>query len=127
MPTRPVHAANTKGLICLVAAIVSEVTGSLSLRAAIDQSGWYALVVVAYLVAFTLLAATLRTGVPVGVAYGLWAAGGVALTAIMSLVVFGEPITLVMGVGIVLVIVGVLLIEMGSGGAHRRVDAERPA
>lgn len=127
MRTRPSHSANTKGLICLVAAIVSEVTGSLSLRAAIDQSGWYALVVVAYLVAFTLLAGTLRTGVPVGVAYGLWAAGGVALTAIMSLVVFGEPITLVMGVGIGLVIVGVLLIELGSGGAHRRVDAERPA
>jgi small multidrug resistance pump len=51
---------------------------------------------------------------PVGVAYGIWAACGVALTALLAAVVFGDPLTWTMGLGVVLVIGGVLLVELGS-------------
>lgn len=39
---------------------------------------------------------------------------GVALTAALSLAIFDEPITPVMAAGIALVMVGVLVVELGS-------------
>jgi small multidrug resistance pump len=66
-------------------------------------------------VAFVMLTLTLAAGMPLGVAYGIWAAAGVALTAVISKVLFKEPLTWLMGFGIVLIIGGVLLIEVGAG------------
>lgn len=109
--------------LLLAAAIACEVTGSLSLRAAVDHPGWYAVVVVGYVAAFVCLAGVLRRGMPLGVAYGIWGATGVALTAALSSVIFGEPFTLLMTAGIVLIIGGVLLVEVGSHRAARRVEA----
>ena len=106
--------------LLLAGAIGCEVTGSLSLRAAVDNPAWYALVVVGYVSAFFVLAAVLRQGMPLGVAYGIWGAVGVALTAALSTVVFGEPFTLLMTVGIALIIGGVLLVDIGS---HRATAA----
>ncbi|GGM44537.1 cation transporter [Promicromonospora citrea] len=103
----------------LVAAITLEVTGSLSLKAALDAPALYLLVAVGYLGSFLALFLSLRSGMGLGVAYGIWGASGVALTAVMSLVVFGEPITPLMGLGIVLVMGGVLLIELGSQAAQK--------
>lgn len=100
--------------LLLSAAIIAEVIGSLSLKAGLDRPGWYALVAVGYVGAFLLLSLTLRQGVPLGVAYGVWGAGGVALTAVMSAVIFGEPLTVLMSFGIVVVIGGVLLVELGA-------------
>ena len=70
--------------------------------------------VVGYVTAFTLLSLTLAQGVPLGVAYGIWAASGVALTAILSKFLFKEPFTWLMGLGIVFIVGGVLLIELGA-------------
>ncbi|MBP2215275.1 multidrug efflux SMR transporter [Arthrobacter sp. CAN_C5] len=109
-----------KGWLLLATAIVAEVTGSLSLKGALDHPALYAVVVGGYLGAFILLAIVLRTGMALGVAYGIWAAAGVALTAIGSLVVFGEPITPLMGIGIVVIIAGVLCVELGSQAAHEK-------
>ncbi|GAA1493071.1 DMT family transporter [Curtobacterium herbarum] len=98
----------------LASAIVAEVTASLALQAAVDHPGWYALVVVGYLVAFGMLVLVLRRGMGIGVAYGIWGASGVALTAVLAAVLFGQALTLVMGIGITLIAVGVLLVELGS-------------
>lgn len=49
-----------------------------------------------------------------GAAYGIWAAAGVALTAILSKILFDEPCTACMRLGIVLIVCGVLLIELGA-------------
>jgi small multidrug resistance pump len=103
--------------ILLAAAIATEVAASLSLKAALDQPVYYISVVLGYLAAFTCLTFALRRGMPLGVAYGIWAAAGVALTALLSAVVFGEPLTPLMLLGILLVIAGVLCVELGS---HRR-------
>lgn len=108
-----------KGWLLLAAAILSEVTASLSLKAALEQPAFYAVVAVGYLAAFILLALVLRTGMALGVAYGIWGASGVALTAVASSLFFGEPITLLMGIGIVVVIVGVLCVELGAQAAKK--------
>jgi small multidrug resistance pump len=99
-------------------AIVVEVTASLALQAAVTAPGWYALVVAGYLSAFFCLTRVLKGGMAIGVAYGIWGASGVALTAVMAAVLFGQALTGVMIVGLVLIVVGVLLVELGSQRAH---------
>lgn len=109
--------------LLLAGAVVCEVTGSLSLRAAVDDPRWYALVVVGYVCAFALLAAVLRRGMALGVAYGIWGAAGVVLTATLSALIFGEPVTLLMGAGMALIIGGILLVEVGSHRAAEEAGA----
>ena len=99
----------------LAGAIIFEVTATLSLRmAATGQRAYYAGVAVGFLVAFAFLTLTLNEGLGLGVAYGIWAASGVALTAVASKVLFKEPLTPIMMSGIALIIGGVLLVELGA-------------
>ena len=72
-----------KKWLFLVGAILSEAAGSLSLKAALDHPAWYALVAAGFISAFLFLSLTLRQGMALGVAYGIWGASGVALTAIL--------------------------------------------
>ncbi|KRD19237.1 cation transporter [Mycobacterium sp. Root265] len=109
--------------VLLSAAIATEVTGTLSLRASQDHSAWLAVVVVGYVSSFILMAAVLRAGMPVGVAYGIWGAIGTAVTAAAASVIFGEAFTWSLAGGIALIIAGVLLVEFGS---HERAP-EVPA
>ena len=53
-------------------------------------------------------------GMDLGVAYGIWAATGVALTAIASYLLFKEPFTWLKSLGVVLIVGGVLLVEAGA-------------
>jgi small multidrug resistance pump len=98
----------------LVAAILCEVAGSLSLKAALDRPALCVVVATGFVSAFVLLGAVLRRGMPIGVAYGVWAALGVALTSVLSAVLFDEPFTVLMAAGIALIMGGVLLVERGS-------------
>ncbi|WP_066039728.1 DMT family transporter [Herbiconiux solani] len=101
--------------LLLAGAIALEVMATLSLRAAIDAPWWAVLAVVGYGGAFVALSMLLRMGTPIGVVYGIWAAAGVALTAVLGSIVFGEPFTFLIGLGIGIVIVGVVLVETGHG------------
>lgn len=101
--------------LLLMGAVVAEVASTLALRvAAGGRRSWYAIVVVGYVVAFTLLSGALRTGMPLGVAYGVWAAAGIVLTALFSKLLFREPLTPLMGLGMGMIVVGVLLVELGA-------------
>lgn len=104
----------------LAGAIASEVTGSVCMKAALDNPLWYIVTGVGFIVAFVFLGAVLRAGMPLGVAYGIWGASGVALTAIVSTAIFGEPLTGTMVAGMALIVVGVLTIELGSQHAARQ-------
>ncbi|MCW2790879.1 MAG: QacE family quaternary ammonium compound efflux transporter [Aeromicrobium sp.] len=99
----------------LVLAIAIEVVGTLSLKAAAGgATRLYGVVAMAYVGAFGLLSLSLDAGMPLGVAYGIWSAAGVALTATISKLVFKEPLTGIMVAGMGLIIGGVLLVELGS-------------
>jgi small multidrug resistance pump len=99
----------------LFRSILTEVAGTLSLRmAARGRRRWYAAVAVGYLVAFTCLSLVLAEGMALGVAYGIWSASGVALTALAGRVLFREPFTWVTAAGVALIAGGVLLIELGA-------------
>ncbi|MFG1921436.1 DMT family transporter [Cryptosporangium sp. NPDC048952] len=109
----------TKWLL-LGGAIASEVTATMALKAALDHPVLYVVVVTGYLASLVLLAAVLRRGVGLGVAYGIWGALGVVCTAILSALIYGEPLTLLMGLGIAVIIAGVLLVELGSQAARTK-------
>lgn len=103
----------------LIIAIIFEVAGTLSLRMATSAPKkkdrlWLLAVAGGYGIAFFALSMTLVEGLALGVAYGIWAATGVALTAILSRILFKEPLTKVMAAGIGLIIIGVLMIELGA-------------
>lgn len=103
-----------KRWLLLSGAIVAEVLGTMALRAAIDQPLWVIGLVAGYLVAFTLLGLALGEGMPIGMAYGIWAAGGVALVAILGAALFGETLSLTAILGIVVIVAGVFLVQTGE-------------
>lgn len=98
----------------LAGAVLCELAATLSLKGSASAPLLYAVVVVGYIAAFVLLAKVLKRGMGIGTAYGIWGAAGVALTAILSAIAFGERFTVLMGFGIVCIIAGVLLVESGS-------------
>ncbi|MGH3317634.1 MAG: DMT family transporter [Nocardioidaceae bacterium] len=97
-------------------AIVLEVTGTLSMRASegFTRTVFTLLTLVGYVGAFSLLGMVLKQGMPVGVAYGIWAGAGVALVALLGKFVFGEPLTVATWAGFLLIIAGVWLVEAGA-------------
>jgi small multidrug resistance pump len=105
--------------LALAGAILVEVFATLSLRASdgFRKKAWVVPVVAGYLASFYLLWVSLGLGMPVGIAYGVWSACGVALVAVIARFLFDEPLTWLMGFGIALIIGGVLTIEM-VGAAH---------
>jgi small multidrug resistance pump len=108
-----------RGWLLLLGAVATEITGTLSLRASQDHTLWLAVVVAGYLSSFYLLSRVLRAGMPVGVAYGIWAALGTAITAVAAAALFGDPFTGPIAAGIGLIIAGVLLVEFGAHAASR--------
>lgn len=114
-----------KKWVFLTLAILLEATATLSLKAALEAPALYAVVVAGYAAAFLCLFQALRDGMSLGVGYGIWAACGVALTAVLSAVIFHEPLTLPMGIGVAAVMGGVLLVEIGSQQAQNTPDTAR--
>jgi small multidrug resistance pump len=100
----------------LAGAIITEVaaTTALKLSEGFTRLVPSIVVVVGYIAAFGLLSQALTRGMAIGVAYGVWAAVGVALVAIVGAAFLGESMTWVQVGGIALVIAGVLAIELGA-------------
>lgn len=104
--------------VLLTGAIVSEVIGTLALRASegFSKPVPTVLMLVAYVVSFVLLAQTLERGMSVGVAYAIWSGLGVALVAVLGRVLFDDALTWVTAVGIAVIIGGVAIVEASTAG-----------
>ncbi len=116
--------------IKLGGAILLEIVGTMSLRASdgLADPIWLIPLVIGYLGSLYLLTQVLEAGMPVGVAYGIWAASGVALTAILGALIFSEPFTWLIGIGVVLIMAGVLTVEIGLQKADAgRANGRAPA
>lgn len=110
----------TSAWLLLIPAILVEVTASLAFKGALQHPVLYVVVIIGYVSAFVLLAKILRTGMALGVAYGIWGATGIALTAVGSLLLYGEPMTALKFIGIIVIIAGVLFVELGAKSAHKK-------
>ncbi|WP_306322591.1 MULTISPECIES: multidrug efflux SMR transporter [unclassified Streptomyces] len=105
------------GYVLLAGAIAAEVGATTAMKYSEGFSRlWPSLFTVAgYIVAFALLAQTLKT-VQIGTAYAIWAGTGTAVIAAIGMLFLGEGLTLAKVAGILLVIGGVVLLNLG--GAH---------
>ena len=106
------------GYLFLAGAIVAEVIATTALKFAtgdgVNKIVPYVVVILGYLAAFAMLAQSLVKGVPLGIAYAIWAGVGVVLVVVISWLFFKESLTLVQVAGMVLVIGGVTMLELGG-------------
>ena len=105
------------GYALLAGAIASEVAATTAMKYSEGLSRpWPSLVtVLGYVIAFVLLAQCLKT-VQVGTAYAIWAGAGTAVIAAIGMVFLGEALSLTKVAGILLIIGGVVVLNLG--GAH---------
>lgn len=102
--------------VWLIIAIAAEVSATISLKLSEGFSKLVPsiIVVLGYVVAFLGLAQVLKAGMAVGVSYAVWAAAGVAAVALIGWLWLGEQMNLMVAGGLVLVVAGVVLIEVGQ-------------
>ncbi|MBO8188323.1 DMT family transporter [Streptomyces spirodelae] len=101
----------------LAGAILAEVLGTTAMKYSDGFSRLVPSLVTAagYLVAFVLLAQTLKS-MSVGTAYAIWSGAGTAAIALIGMVFIGEAVTAMKILGLLLVICGVVVLNLG--GAH---------
>ena len=105
------------GYLFLAIAIIGEVVATTFLKfTSGERTYWWAypIVGVGYVLAFWMLSLSLSRGVPLGIAYAIWAGVGVVLVAIISWLFFHESMTWMQIAGMVLVVAGVMLLELGA-------------
>lgn len=103
-------------LLFLALAITFEVTATVSLKFSegFSRIGPSIVVAIGYCGAFYFLSQALKRGMPIGVAYGIWSAVGVAAIAIIGVLLLGEKLTPIQIGGIAAVILGVMALELGG-------------
>ncbi|MDC7339605.1 DMT family transporter [Streptomyces lydicus] len=104
--------------VTLAGAILSEVLATTAMKYSDGFSKlWPSLTTaVGYLLAFALLARTLKS-MSVGTAYAIWAGAGTAVIAAIGMVFLGESASALKILGVLLVIAGVVVLNLG-GATH---------
>ncbi|MBN3928487.1 multidrug efflux SMR transporter [Streptomyces verrucosisporus] len=102
--------------LMLACAILAEVLATTSMKYSDGFTRlWPTLGTAAgYLVAFALLAQTLKT-MSVGTAYAIWSGVGTAAIAVIGMVFIGEAVNAARITGILLVVAGVVVLNLGGG------------
>jgi small multidrug resistance pump len=109
---------NVGSMVILVLAILSEVVGTVALKASegFARLGPGALVVVGYGLSFYLLALALKQR-PLGIAYAIWSGLGTAGAVVAGILIWRESLNPTGVVGIVLIIIGVAMLNLFSGAS----------
>jgi small multidrug resistance pump len=111
---------NAGSLLLLLVAILSEVVGTVALKASdgFARFGPTALVVVGYGLTFYFLGLALKQ-IPLGVAYAIWSGLGTAGAVLAGVLLWRESLNLAGVIGIALIIVGVVVLNLFPGtSAH---------
>jgi small multidrug resistance pump len=104
--------------LALAAAIVLEVSGTVSMKLSegLSRPLPTLLIFVFYAASFAILAMALKK-IDVSVAYAIWAGVGTALIAIIGVVYFREPLSMMKVLSILMIIAGVIGLNL-SGAKH---------
>lgn len=101
--------------IYLYAAIISEVVGTSSIKLTSKYTP-----ILSYLIMYAMIGLSYYflslavKKVPVGVAYALWEGIGIVLITLISMFLFGELIGPYKAIGLGLIILGIIMIKMGT-------------
>ncbi|GAA0253837.1 multidrug efflux SMR transporter [Saccharothrix mutabilis subsp. mutabilis] len=102
--------------ILLTLAIGFEVFATLCLKASDGFTKTLPTVglITGYAAAFYLESQVIRLGLPVAITYAVWAGGGIALVAVMGRVLFADPISPAVLVGMALIAAGVGVVSVAA-------------
>ncbi len=103
------------GYAYLSIAIIAEVIATSALKASEEFTRLVPsiLVIAGYGIAFYCLSLVLRT-IPLGIAYAIWCGVGIALIAIVGVVLYKQPLDWPAIIGIALIVAGVATIHVYS-------------
>lgn len=99
----------------LLAAIISEVTATSSLKASAGFTKIMpsVVVVVGYALSFYFLSLVLKA-IPIGIAYAVWAGLGIVLLAVVGWMVFGQALDAPALLGMALILAGIIIMNVFS-------------
>ena len=103
-------------LLSIGVAIEILATASLKLSDGFTKIGFAGLTLLCFAVAFYVMSLVVRT-MPLGIAYSVWAGGGIAGVTIMGAVVFGQALDGFAYLGIGLIMAGVIVLNGLSSAA----------
>jgi small multidrug resistance pump len=109
---------NPGSALILLLAILSEVEGTVALKASegFARLGPTVLVLVGYGLTFYFLGLALKQ-TPLGVAYAIWSGLGTAGAVLAGVLLWRESLNLAGVVGIALIVVGVLILNLFPGAS----------
>ena len=112
-------------IVQLSFAIVSEVFGTtfMKMSEGFTHPVFGLATAVCYVISFVLLALALKH-VGLGMAYGIWGGGGTLLTTLVGIVVWNDPFSVIVGIGMVAVVAGIALLSKGTQEAEEAAAAE---
>lgn len=101
--------------VMLAISIITEVFAASMLKMTEGLTNLYPLIGVGigYAVSFGFLGILLKY-MPISVAYAIWAGAGTVLTAIVSVVAFGEIFTAFKIAGIVVIVTGIVVLNLNQ-------------
>ena len=91
-------------------------SASLKLSDGFTKLGYAGLTLICFAVAFYVMSLVVRT-MPLGIAYSVWAGGGIAGVTLMGAVVFGQALDGFAYLGIGLILSGVIVLNALSSAA----------
>lgn len=99
----------------LLAAIISEVTATSSLKASAGFTKFMpsVVVVVGYALSFYFLSLVLKA-IPIGIAYAVWAGLGIVLLAVVGWMVFDQALDAPALLGMALILAGIIIMNIFS-------------
>ena len=108
-------------IIQLSFAIVSEVFGTTFMKMSHPVFGLAT--AACYIISFALLTLALKH-LSLGMAYGIWGGVGTLLTTLVGIVVWDDPFSIIVGIGMIAVVAGIALLSKGTQEAEEAAAAE---
>ena len=103
-------------LLAIGVAIEILATSALKLSDGFTKLGFASLTLICFGVAFYLMSLVVRT-MPLGIAYSVWAGGGIAGVTLVGVLAFGQALDGYAYLGIGLIILGVMVLNGLSAAA----------
>ena len=112
--------------VLLFVAIAMEIFAATAMKLSADFTDvpWALATIVAYAASFLMLSRVLMR-LPIGLTYGLWGGIGTVTTAVIGMVLWGDPFNWLLGVGMVLIIAGIAELARGFALADKQAAVEQ--
>lgn len=115
-----------KGYIALGIAIISEVMGTTMLKMSEGFTNVLPTigVIIGFGIAFYSLSVSLRE-LPLSLAYAIWSGVGTVLTAVIGILIWGDPFSVLTLGGIALIVGGVVLLNSPDTRSNKEIELSK--